>query len=287
MNKRKNLRCPIGKHEPKHSDNNSTIKKMKAKYITIILLAILTSCSHCEKETVQIVAHRGLWKDTDAIENTIESLVNAENSSCHAVEFDVRLTKDNVIVLFHDNKVQGITSSESTIDEVKSIVLENGKTIPTLDEFLDAAKTMSIDLILELKGAPTPEKELQAVKLIKKSVSERNLLERTSFISFSLSACKSFIEHIDGSKVYYLCSSSTPEKILTPQQAKEIGLAGIDYSGKVMREHNEWIQECHELGLKVNVWTINKEEDMLHFIENGVDYITTDYPILALKLIGK
>lgn len=260
---------------------------MRTKYITIILLAILTSCSHSEKETVQIVAHRGLWKDTDAIENTIESLVNAENSGCHAVEFDVRLTKDNVIVLFHDNEVQGITISESTIDEVKNIVLENGKNIPTLEEFLDVAKTMSIDLILELKGAPTPEKELQAVKLIKEAVSERNLIERTSFISFSLSACKSFIELIPKSKVYYLCSYSTPEKILTPQQAKEIGLAGIDYNGKIIREHVEWIKECHDLGLKVNVWTINNEEDMLYYIENGVDFITTDYPILALKIANK
>ena len=39
--------------------------------------------------------------------------------------------------------------------------------------------------------------------------------------------------------------------------------------------------------MTVNVWTVNKEEDLRWVIENGVDYITTDNPVLAKKLIAE
>ena len=35
---------------------------------------------------------------------------------------------------------------------------------------------------------------------------------------------------------------------------------GLDYSLKVIKKHPEWVKQAHDLGLKVNVWTVNKEE---------------------------
>lgn len=46
----------------------------------------------------------------------------------------------------------------------------------------------------------------------------------------------------------------------------------------VLRKHPQWVKEAHDLGLEVNVWTVDSEEDMKYFIGLGVDYITTDYP---------
>ena len=59
---------------------------------------------------------------------------------------------------------------------------------------------------------------------------------------------------------------------------KNLLLTGIDYSMATLRQHPEWIAEAHQLGLEVNVWTVNREEDMRQCIAWGVDYITTDYP---------
>lgn len=66
-----------------------------------------------------------------------------------------------------------------------------------------------------------------------------------------------------------------------------MGLAGLDYSIKVLKQHPEWIKEAHQLGLEVNVWTVDKKEDMLFFINLEVDYITTNYPELLQKLLQK
>lgn len=44
---------------------------------------------------------------------------------------------------------------------------------------------------------------------------------------------------------------------LSPKELKELGFSGLDYQYKVMQAHPEWFKEAKELGLTVNVWTVN------------------------------
>ena len=74
---------------------------------------------------------------------------------------------------------------------------------------------------------------------------------------------------------------------LTPQQCKENGYTGIDYNFGTMKKHPEWIQQSHDLGLTVNIWTVNNTNDLQWCIDNKADYITTDNPIEANRLLGK
>ena len=46
-----------------------------------------------------------------------------------------------------------------------------------------------------------------------------------------------------------------------------------------------WIKQAQKLGLTVNVWTVDDEAELRWVIEQGVDYITTDNPVLATELI--
>ena len=47
------------------------------------------------------------------------------------------------------------------------------------------------------------------------------------------------------------------------------------------------MKQAHELGLGVNVWTVDSEEDMRYFIDLGVDFITTDYPERLQAMLKK
>ena len=47
------------------------------------------------------------------------------------------------------------------------------------------------------------------------------------------------------------------------------------------------IFKAHDLGMDVNVWTVNNRSDMFKFIEKGVDYITTNESALALELVSR
>ena len=100
------------------------------------------------------------------------------------------------------------------------------------------------------------------------------------YISFSLHAVKEFIKNAPkNTPVYYLRGE------LSPKELKEIGCTGPDYHYKVFKKNPEWIKECHELGMKVNAWTVNKEEDMKWLIDRNADFITTNEPILLQKLL--
>ncbi|MBQ5875136.1 MAG: hypothetical protein IIW60_04620 [Alistipes sp.] len=52
-------------------------------------------------------------------------------------------------------------------------------------------------------------------------------------------------------------------------------------------KYPEWIQQCHDLGLTVNIWTVNKTDELQWCIDNKADYITTDHPLETNRLLGK
>jgi glycerophosphoryl diester phosphodiesterase len=53
----------------------------------------------------------------------------------------------------------------------------------------------------------------------------------------------------------------------------------------VFDQHPEWVEEAHRCGLKVNAWTTNKEEDLKRMRDLGVDFVTTDHPVEAIRLM--
>lgn len=63
-----------------------------------------------------------------------------------------------------------------------------------------------------------------------------------------------------------------------------LGFTGLDYHESVFDRHPGWIQEARELGLTVNVWTVNDPARMTALVEAGVDFITTDKPAQLKQL---
>ena len=46
-------------------------------------------------------------------------------------------------------------------------------------------------------------------------------------------------------------------------------------------------KEAHDLGLTVNVWTVDEVEDMKWLIEQKVDFITTNEPVILQEELKK
>lgn len=103
-----------------------------------------------------LIAHRGLVNKINP-ENTYISILSALNSKKYVgVEFDVRLTKDNKLVLMHDKNIIRTTNGTGTVEnmtlkELKKYQMTKNKTqtIPTLERIL-SIKTNKI-LLIELK----------------------------------------------------------------------------------------------------------------------------------------
>lgn len=123
----------------------------------------------------KIIGHRGACGY--APENTLESVYTAADMGVEWVELDVKLTKDGVPIIFHDDeldrttnghgKVMDITYEELRHLEAGSFFGESfsGAKIPTLEEMVDALLELNLGLNLEIKPCPGREKETAEVAL--------------------------------------------------------------------------------------------------------------------------
>ncbi|HPW78077.1 MAG: Beta-galactosidase [Bacteroidetes bacterium ADurb.Bin037] len=227
-----------------------------------------------------IIAHRGFWTREGSAQNSRSAVRNAIQEHCYGAEIDVYLTTDGKVVLVHDPVLNGKRIDESSYGELSDHLLTNGETIPLLDEILPfIAASDHTKLIIEIKPHRDQITEKAAVVKVLDLVKETGTENKVEYISFSSHICETIINSAPGARVAYLGGS------LTPDQLKERGYSGLDYNMRVLKENPWWIPRAHELGLTVNVWTVNRPEDFHYFVLSGVDYITTDYPLYQCKKI--
>ena len=232
--------------------------------------------------TPKVIAHRGYWDAPGSAQNSIRALVKADSIGCYGSEFDVWLTSDGVAVVNHDSTFKGVKIEDSPYSAVKNLKLSNGEKLPTLDEYLTAAEKLpNLRLVCELKAHSNRQRENAAVDSVLSAVKRHGLENRTDYISFSAEAFKRFIAKAPkGTEVYYLTGEMIPEQIA------HFKGAGQDYHYSWFKKHPDWITRSHELGLKVNAWTVNRADDLQWCIDNDVDFITTNDPELLQKLIA-
>lgn len=101
-----------------------------------------------------IIAHRGIYDNKKVIENTIAAFKKAVNKG-YTIELDLHLTKDNKVIVFHDDKLDRLTNEkgvlkDKTNEELKEIKLINGDTIPLFEEVLSLVDG-KVPLLIELK----------------------------------------------------------------------------------------------------------------------------------------
>ena len=228
----------------------------------------------------QIVAHRGYWKDN--AQNSIASLTKAQNFGCWGSEFDLHLTADDIVVVNHDRTIGETNIQTSPLEEVLAHPLKNGEKISTLQQYLQqGGKNKDCVLVLELKPHATPEREDILIGKCLDALKANKLMDptRVVFISFSYYICKELARKCPGFTVQYL------EGDKTPAQVHADGINGIDYHYSYFQKHPEWVKEAHDLGMSVNAWTVDKEEDIKAMKDLGVDQITTNDPSLTREIL--
>ena len=226
----------------------------------------------------QIIAHRGFWKTNPATaENSIQALENAQNLNIYGSEFDVRMSKDGVLIVYHDEYYGTLEISENIFKVLENLELKNGENIPTLKSYLEKGKeNPALKLMIELKPMHSEIKENVLVQKAIQLVKELDVESQTEFISFSLNICEQLKKAEPSFKVHYLNGD------LSPLEIKEKGLNGIDYHYSVFVKNPTWISEAKTLGFTTNSWTVNDIEIFKMLRNQGIDFVTTDIPHLLL-----
>ena len=257
----------------------------------ILLSIVLIACSTVKQTKInttatqgfsnKVIAHRGAFKNTGVPENSIASLMAAIQMRCGGSEFDIHMTADSVLVINHDHTLQGLDIEASTYAQLLEKTLSNGEKIPTLENYLKAGAGQTITkLIAEIK--PSKVSKERSLALAEKAVSlvkHLNVDQQVVYISFDYDILKKVQQLDPQSQLQYLKGDMTPE------QLKKDGI-DLDYNYNVFKMNPDWIRTAKQLGLAVNVWTVNNPNTMDSLLAQQVDFITTDEPELLMKKLG-
>lgn len=137
-------------------------------------------------------------------------------------------------------------------------------------------------LIMELKPSKiSKERGLLLAEKALQMVNELGAEKWVDYISFDYDMCEKIIAVDPEANVAYLYGNKSPEEL------NKAGFFGLDYHFSILKNKPEWIDDSHRLGLTVNAWTVNKEEDMQWLLERDVRFISTDEPELLFELISQ
>jgi glycerophosphoryl diester phosphodiesterase len=236
---------------------------------------------------VLLIAHRG--ESYDAPENTLAAINLAWERNADAVEIDIRISKDDQIVVIHDDstvRFGGNTKKiqEQTLQELKSfdVGIHKGdtwahETIPTLEEVLDTIPAGKL-LFVEIKCG------IEVLRPLKKILFKRPLLhEKVVFIGLELETMQIIKQEFPRHEVCWVYEMEIAEEKNTwvPRlnelitKAQKAGLDGLDVLA-CETVNDLFVQKIHSAGMKLYVWTVNDAEEAKRLCEAGVDGITTD-----------
>ena len=220
----------------------------------------------------QVIAHRGVWNNSDASQNSVASLNAALAMKVYGSETDVWSTTDGHLMINHDATINGINIENSTYDQVKDQKLKNGETISQLQDFLNILKTSTspTKLVVEQKEHSSDTRNEAVAQAIVAAVNAAGVQDKVEYISFSLAACKTFAKYAPGVRVAYLKGG------MAPADLHKDGITGLDYHIAEFRTHPEWVKQAHDLGMSTNVWTVDAPKDMAYITNLGIQFVTTN-----------
>ena len=215
------------------------------------------------KAKTLIFGHRGV--PVKFPENSLKGFKYALDHQIDGLELDVHLTRDNVPVVIHDEKLQRTTNGQGqiadyTLSELKRFRLSDGQRIPTLKEVLNLVEFHDIFLNLELKTnlVAYPGIEEIVLRMVENSKLKYPVIY-SSFNIHTLRRCRQIDPHQD----YNLLSAAKlikqPKKFLLNE-----GLSGLHTN------HFQFANICQR------AWTINSSYKAMILLSLGVSGIITD-----------
>lgn len=244
---------------------------------------------------VYVVAHRGF--SGKAPENTLAAFTMAMETGADMLELDVRLSRDNAVVVIHDQRVDRTTDGRGlvqnmTLAELKSLDAGSWfarkysrERIPTLDEVLPILEDQTyVNIEVKSDGLSSRgalELETRCLEIVRRNRMEKRVL----FSSFDYRIVKRIKQTVPGIVVGVLYNV-IKDLGKTPAWLARRASADVFICGK-RQVTNRMVRNAHDHELRVAVYTLNAEKEVERILRYGVDAIITDFPDVVLKVIGR
>jgi len=232
-----------------------------------------------------------------APENSLAALQRAQRLGCAGVEIDVRLSKDKIPVVFHDERLERITNIKGfvaayTAQDLAQLDIGTrfhpdftGETVPSLETFLAVWAETGLSLNLEIKASPYREFEtnLQIYKVLARwRQGQKQRWGQQGYTDILLSSFSkivlAFWRQNPLKMPYALIGSPQDRRPLQHliAQAQSLGCCGLHLPARFMTAKT--VRTCHKAGLGVGVWTVNHPLLMRRLRSWGVDVVISDDP---------
>ena len=206
-------------------------------------------------------------------ENTLRSFTRATVEGADAVELDLRLTRDDRLVVLHDATVDRTTdgsgsAAKMTLEEIKRLDAGLGERVPTFEEVLEVT---DLPIYAELKV-------VEAAGPLAACIRERGLAGRVTPISFRSEALHRIKQPLPDLAVGFVVSGTLSD----PTGALRVGAALVSTEAAYLNA--AFVESCRQADLRVTAWTVNEPEEMQRMIRMKLDGIVTDRPDLLARL---
>lgn len=220
-----------------------------------------------------MIAHRGF--SSAYPDNTEIAFIKAAENGSGGAETDVRVTKDGVLVVNHNDEVvfadgTELLVAEAAYDELAAKPMRNTKSddtvyLCTFRRYLEIMKENNMICFVELKGEFSDEK----VKEVFDTVAEVYDLSKCIMQSFEFANLIKAREMFPDLPLMLTYGSDETDY----KRCFEYGFS-LDAYYKAVTE--EMIKEFHDRNLEVALWTVNDKEALDYCMSLGVDYIESD-----------
>lgn len=239
-----------------------------------------------------VIGHRGCAYEP---ENTIRAISKAIELGVDAVEIDVHLSKDNELLVIHDERLDRTTNGKGmvkdfTLEELRRLDAGKGEKIPTLQEVIDICRG-KVQLLIELKV-------LESEGEVLKKVEDNKFKDEVYIISFWHQMIKQ-IRKLDRDMPKYRHAEDTlrgktafgiKTGILfvghpanPPHLAKDAEANALVLNYKFISK--DLVRDAHASNLKVFVWNVDTQYETKEMLDSGVDGIASNKPDIVLNSI--
>ncbi|MEM7296673.1 MAG: glycerophosphodiester phosphodiesterase family protein [Bacteroidota bacterium] len=265
-----------------------------------------TSVDRLAGKEFQIIAHKGA--SGLAPENTMAAFQKALELGVDQIELDVRHTEDEEIIVFHNQRLDGIARDtlgnpvtgdvhDYTLEEIQQFDVGSwfdsqfkNERIPTLKQVLDYIDGQ-VTVLIEIKHMDHPLYHDFAEKLVEVILQEKNGEDWIILQSYEpkyLDEVHELDPYVQ-TKALIVGEDSAP--LLAFYIETRIHMGRAKESNRMKAINPQWetlsprrVFQMHAKGYEVHAYPVNERDDMIKMLNAGVDGIITDFPDRAIQL---
>jgi glycerophosphoryl diester phosphodiesterase len=231
--------------------------------------------------SVLAFAHRGgaYHPEIEGLENTLAAFEHAVALGYDYLETDVHVTRDGVLLAFHDSVLDRVTDRKGeiarlTYEEVRTAVIGGRAEIPTLAALFDAFPDTRFNIDIKSEGAVSSLADFLNAReawgrVLVGSFSRRRLQRFRRLVHEPVPTSATTVEVI----LFRFLPSAFLADLLTPDFA---ALQIPHRQGRLLVTSAGLIRRAHAAGKHVHVWTVDDPVEMNELLDLGVDGLFTD-----------